>query len=65
MKALIYLDKERIKLKGNGKKFIVPIHPSQGEPWIEPIDEEVNIQQLYQYKTTKTTQNPMSMEKFT
>ena len=29
MKALISLDKERIKLKGNGKNSIVPIHPSQ------------------------------------
>ena len=46
MKALISLDKERIKLKGNGQKVIVPIHPSQGEPWIEPIDEEVDIWQL-------------------
>ena len=43
MKALISLDKEKIKIKGNGKKVIVPIHPSQGEPWIEPIDEEVDI----------------------
>ena len=43
MKALISLDKERIKLKGNGQKVIVPIHPYQGEPWIEPIDEEVDI----------------------
>ena len=32
MKASIFLDKERINLKGNGQKFIVPIHPSQGEP---------------------------------
>ena len=39
MKASISLDKERIKLKGDGHKFIVPIHPSQGEPWIEHIDE--------------------------
>ena len=43
MKASISLDKERIKLKGNGQKFIVPIHPSQGEPWTKPMDEEVNI----------------------
>ena len=47
IKAFIYLDKERIKLKGNGQKVIVPIHPSQGEPWIEPIDEQVDIRQLY------------------
>ena len=43
MKASISLDKERIKFKGNGHKVIVPIHPSQGEPWTEPIDEEVNV----------------------
>ena len=48
MKASIFLDKEQIKLKGNGQKFIVPIHPSQGEPWTEPIDEEVDVRQLYQ-----------------
>ena len=48
MKASISLDKECIKLKGNGQKVIVPIHPSQGEPWTEPIDEEVDIKQLYQ-----------------
>ena len=30
MKASISLDKERIKLEGNGQKVIVPIHPSQG-----------------------------------
>ena len=47
MKASISLDKERIKLKANGQKVIVPIHPSQGEPWTEPIDEEVKIRQLY------------------
>ena len=45
MKAPIYLDRERIKLKGNGQKVIVPIHLSQGEPWIEPIDEEIDIRQ--------------------
>ena len=33
MKASISLDKEWIKLKGNGQKVIVPIHPSHGEPW--------------------------------
>ena len=53
MKASISLDKERIKLKGNGQKVIVPIHPCQGEPWIEPIDEEVDIWQLYQIKNNK------------
>ena len=53
MKASISRHKERIKIKGNGKKFIVPIHPSQGEPWIEPIDDDVDIQQLYQIKNNE------------
>ena len=35
-------------MKGNGQKVILPIHPSQGECWTEPIDEEVDIRQLYQ-----------------
>ena len=48
IKASISLDKERIKLKGNGQKVIVPIHPSQGEPWTKPLDEEVDVRQLYQ-----------------
>ena len=43
MKASISLNKERIKLKGNRKKVIVPIHPSQGEPWTKAIDEEVDV----------------------
>ena len=47
MKASISLDKERIKLKGNGKKVIVPIHPSQGEPRIEPIDEDYTEPNIY------------------
>ena len=42
MKASISLDKERIKLKGNGQKVIVPIHPFQG----------VNIQKRF---TTSST----------
>ena len=35
MKASILLEKERINLKGCGKKFAVPINPSQGKPWTE------------------------------
>ena len=58
MKASISLDKERIKLKGNGHKFIAPIHPSQREPWTEPIDEEVDIRQLYQIQNNKDYTEP-------
>ena len=43
MKLSISLDKERIKLKGNGQNVIVPAHPSQGEHWTEPIEKEVDI----------------------
>ena len=58
MKTSISLDKERIKLKGNRQKVIVPIHPSQGEPWKEPIDEEVDIQQLYQIQSNADYAKP-------
>ena len=37
---------------------IVPIHPSKGEPWIEPIDEEVDIWQLYQIQNNKDYTQP-------
>ena len=58
MKALISLDEERIKLKGNGQKVIVPIHPSQGEPWTKPIDEEVDIWKLYQIQNNADYTEP-------
>ena len=58
MKASISLDKERIKLKGNSQNVIVPIHPSQGEPWTEPIDEEVDIRQLYQIQNDANYTEP-------
>ena len=47
MKESISFDKEIIKLKGNGQKVIVPIHPSQGESWTKPIAEEFDVCQLY------------------
>ena len=58
MKASISLDKERIKLKGNEQKVIVCIHPSQGEPWTEPIDEEVDIRQLYKIQNNEDYTEP-------
>ena len=58
MKASISLDKERIKLKRNGQKVIVTIHPSQGETWTEPIDEEVDVRQLYQIKNNADYTKP-------
>ena len=58
MKASISLEKERIKLKGNGQKVIIPIHPSQEEPWTEPINEEVDIQKLYQIENNADYTEP-------
>ena len=58
MKALISLDKERIKLKGNGQKVIVPIHPYQGEPQTEPIDDEFDVLQLYQIQNNADYREP-------
>ena len=58
MKASISLDKERIKLKGNRQKVIVPIHPSQGEPWTKPTDEEVDIRQLYKIQNNEDYTEP-------
>ena len=58
MKASISLDKERIKLKGNGKNVTIPIHPSQGEPQTEPIDQDVNVRQLYQIQNNEDYTDP-------
>ena len=58
MKASISLDKERIKLKGNEQKVIVLIHPSQGQPCTEHIDEEVDVQQLYQIQNNEDCAKP-------
>ena len=33
--------------------MIVPLHPSQGEPWTESIDEEVDVRQLYQIQNNE------------
>ena len=58
MKASISLDKKIIKLKGNGRKVVVPIHPSQGEPWTEPIDEQVDTRKLYQVHNNEDYTKP-------
>ena len=48
MKVSISLEKDRIKLKGDGKKVIVSIYPSHEKPWKEPIENEGDIRRLYQ-----------------
>ena len=47
MKANISLDKDKIKLKGQGKKIIIPLDRKEATPWVEPDDSEDNIRQLY------------------
>ena len=52
------MDKERIKLKGNRQKIIVPIHPSQGKPQTEPTDDDADTQQLYQITNNEYYSKP-------
>ena len=47
MKANISLEKDRIKLKGQGKKIIIPQDPKEGTPWEELDDTEEKVRQLY------------------
>ena len=47
MKANISLEKDRIKLKGQGKKIIIPLDPKEGTPWEELDDTEDKVKQLY------------------
>ena len=35
MKANISLEKDGIKLKGSGRKIIIPLDPNEGKPWSE------------------------------
>jgi len=43
MKANILLEKDRIKLKGQGKKIIIPLDPKEGTPWEELDDTEDKV----------------------
>ena len=46
MKANISLEKDRIKLKGQGKKVIIPLYPKEGAPWEEPYYSEAKVRKL-------------------
>lgn len=48
MKENISLDKDIIKVKGNGKKVIIPLDLREGKPWDEPNDEDAYVHCLYQ-----------------
>ena len=47
MKANISKEKNRIKLKGQGKKVIIPLDPKEGASWEEPNDSEENVRKVY------------------
>ena len=47
MRANISLEKDIIKLKGQGKKIITPLDPKEGAPWEEPNDSKDKVIQLY------------------
>ena len=47
MKANISLEKDRVKLKGQGKKVIIPLGPKEGALWEELDDSEAKVRQLY------------------
>ena len=47
MKENISLEKERIKMKGQGKKIIIPLDLKEGAPWEEPDDSEDKVRNLY------------------
>jgi hypothetical protein len=48
MKENISLEKDRIELKGDGRKIIIPLDEKEGKPWIESWDEDHEDRCLYQ-----------------
>jgi hypothetical protein len=48
MKETISLERDRIKLKGSGRKIIILLDPKEGKPWMESWDEDQEDRCLYQ-----------------
>ena len=48
MKASISLEKGWIKIKGKGKRVIIPLDLVKGRDWEEPDDDGVDARRLYQ-----------------
>ena len=48
MKASISLEKGRIKIKGKGKRVIIPLDPAKGKAWEEVDDTNIDARRLYQ-----------------
>ena len=63
MKANISLEKDRIKLKGQVKKAIIPLDPKEGASWEEPDDSKEKVRQLY--KATWIQSNLIAKENST
>jgi hypothetical protein len=53
MRATISLERDRIKLKGSGRKIIIPLDPKEGKPWVETWDEAHEAHRLYQVMNEK------------
>jgi len=59
MKASISLEKGRIKIKGKGKRVIIPLDPVKGKAWEEADDDDVDARRLYQViQSTEDTMEP-------
>jgi hypothetical protein len=48
MKSNISMEKDRIKLKGDGRKIIILLDQQEGKPWTESWDEDQEVWFLYQ-----------------
>jgi hypothetical protein len=48
MKAIISFERDRIKIKGSGRKINIPLDPKEGKLWMESWDEDQEAQCLYQ-----------------
>ena len=53
LKANISLEKDRTKLKKDGRKIIIPLDQKEGKPWNESWDEDQEGWCLYQIKKNK------------
>jgi len=59
MKASISLEKGRIKIKGKGKRVIIPLDHVKGKSWEEVDDDDVDAWRLYQViHSTEDTMEP-------
>jgi hypothetical protein len=53
MRDTISLERDRIKLKGSGRKIIITLDPKEGKYWVETSDEAHEARRLYQIMNDK------------